>query len=511
MYPRLQLARDLLTDDGVIFISIDDNEQANLKLLCDDIFGEENTIGILPTIMNLKGNNAEFGFSGTHEYTIVYSRKKEMAKFFEFDLDEEEESTWKEDETGYYKKGRGLLADGEGKYREDRTNMYFPIFYKNNKFELIDNSSYKRIYNADSKHFDDDFIDELIKKYEKEGYISILPINKSGDKLRWTWGIDGKFKSHINDIILTETKNGFTVYKKQRPELGDMPSKKPKSIFYKPEYSSGNGTNQMKRLFGDKVFNNPKPLELIMDFLIVGSDKDSIVVDFFSGSATAFDAVLQLNALDNKKRKIISIQLPEDLNKNYSLASDEGKKVINNAIKYLKKKNRPLTLDYIGIERIINSAVEIKAKTKADIDYGFKHYILNEPKQNTLDKCETFDKASLIPGGSILEDFGAETVLTTWLNYDGYGLNTNAQEIDLDGYTGYYYDKHLYLINPNFTKENVVALFEKYEDIGDFNPENVILFGYSFNEWSVTEMLEQNLKILNDTEKNLKININVRY
>ena len=128
-----------------------------------------------------------------------------------------------------------------------------------------------------------------------------------------------------------------------------------------------------------------------------------------------------------------------------------------------------------------------------------------------MDKCESFDKANLIGNNTILDDFGLETVLTTWLNYDGYGLTSKAEEIDLNGYKAYYFQKHLYLINTDFTQEAVMALFEKYDSTANFNPENIVLFGYSFNEWSVTEMLEKNLKILNDSEKNLKINIDVRY
>ena len=117
----------------------------------------------------------------------------------------------------------------------------------------------------------------------------------------------------------------------------------------------------------------------------------------------------------------------------------------------------------------------------------------------------------MLGDASILNDFGTETVLTTWLNNDGYGLNANVETIDLKGYEAYYCNKHLYLIHPNFTQEAMVVLFEKYDTIAGFNPENIVLFGYSFIEWSVTEMLEKNLKILNDSEKNLKINIDVRY
>jgi type III restriction enzyme/adenine-specific DNA-methyltransferase len=237
--------------------------------------------------------------------------------------------------------------------------------------------------------------------------------------------------------------------------------------------------------------------------ITIGGDKNSIFLDFFSGSATLGNAVIKLNSIDQGKRKFIAVQLPEIL--------DISNLIHKNAFDFLTKIKRPTTLDYVGIERIIRAAKKIKEETKADIDYGFKHFILNEPNQNTLDKCETFDKAGLVEDATIIDNFGTETVLTTWLNNDGYGLNAIVQTIDLNGYEAYYCQKHLYLINPYFTQEAMVSLVEKYDTIGDFNPDNIVLFGYSFIEWSATEMLEKNLKILNDSEKNLKINIDVRY
>jgi type III restriction enzyme/adenine-specific DNA-methyltransferase len=275
------------------------------------------------------------------------------------------------------------------------------------------------------------------------------------------------------------------------------------SVFYK----DGRGASKrLENLFELKVFDFPKDENVIkkfLSFVSVYSDAHDIVLDFFSGSATTANALIKLNSEDNGNRKFIAIQLPEQL--------DLKKESQKNAFNFLKKLNLPTTLDYIGIERIKRAAKKIKEETRAEIDYGFKHYILNEPNPVTLDKCETFDKATLSGDGSILEDFGTETVLTTWLNYDGYGLTNKATEIDLKGYKAHYNQKHLYLINPDFSQEAVMALFEKYDSEATFNPENIILFGYSFNEWSVTEMLEKNLKILNDSEKNLKINIEVRY
>ena len=110
------------------------------------------------------------------------------------------------------------------------------------------------------------------------------------------------------DVIVTETKNGNSLSKKQRPELGELPSKKPKSIFYKPEYSSGNGTAQIKEIFGNKAFKNPKPVDLIKDFIHIGSDDNDIILDFFAGSGTTGDAVIQLNKEKNTNRKFILIE-----------------------------------------------------------------------------------------------------------------------------------------------------------------------------------------------------------
>lgn len=112
MYPRLKLARNLLTDDGVIFISIDDNEQDNLKKLCNEIFGESNFIASLPTIMNLKGNNDQFGFAGTHEYTLVHAKNISHLKLNQFPVDDEGLEEWEEDERGAFKQGANLKATG---------------------------------------------------------------------------------------------------------------------------------------------------------------------------------------------------------------------------------------------------------------------------------------------------------------------------------------------------------------------------------------------------------------
>ena len=132
MNKRLKLAKRLLSNKGIIFISIDDNEVSQLKILCNEIFNEVNFIAQLPVIMNLKGNNDEFGFSGTHEYALVYTKNKINAHIGEFLIDDENLDEWKNDEWGYYKKGANLKSTGINAPKEKRPNLFFPLYISKN-------------------------------------------------------------------------------------------------------------------------------------------------------------------------------------------------------------------------------------------------------------------------------------------------------------------------------------------------------------------------------------------
>ncbi len=299
MEKRLKLAKFLLKSTGVIFISIDDNEYAPLKLLCDEhIFGEGNFIACLPTIMNLKGNQDQFGFAGTHEYTLVYAKDIKQAKMNEFVVMDEDLEEWEEDEIGYFKKGANLKSTGVNAPRQKRPNLFFPVFFaKNGDFYVTE--------------------DNLPKNSSD---IKILPIT-DGKEMSWRWGKE-KMKNEKYNLIIEKNGESITIYKKQRPSLGDLPSKKPKTIFYKPEYSSGNGTSQLKDIFGDKVFNNPKPLDLIKDFISLASPKDGTILDFMAGSGTTGHAVLELNNKDGGKRKFILCTNNGDEKSKHKIASD---------------------------------------------------------------------------------------------------------------------------------------------------------------------------------------------
>mgnify|MGYP003489921084 FL=1 len=477
MYSRLQLAKDLLKDDGVIFISIDDNEQANLKLLCDDIFGEENFVDILKW-----KKKKQPSFLATHtakvmEYVLVYSRLKE--KLEKLSIEGTSDSTKKVINVSN-KECERIFKSG--------------VRVKGEPNKIIKAGRYK-IKTMEVEYCNDIIVKNGVTTNEVK---VISKFSVSQDKI----------DSFIKDKLLFITSQNGLRRDVSKEEIG-----KRKSITDLLLSNWGDNQESDKEfieLFGEKYFDYNKPIDLVKNLIVSNFTEEEIIVDFFSGSATTADSIMRANQ-DEGNRKFIMIQLPENLEESIKKASNDDKIKLEKVIKFLKENNYPPTLDYIGFERIKRAAKKIKEETKAEIDYGFKHFILNEPNPNTLDKCETFDKANLIGDGSILEDFGVDTVLTTWLNYDGYGLTTKATELDLKGYKAYYHQKHLYLIHTDFTQEAVMDLFEKYDTIPHFNPENIVLFGYSFNEWSVTEMLEMNLKILNDTEKNLKINIEVRY
>ncbi len=469
MYPRLQLAKDLLKDDGVIFISIDNNEQAGLKILCDDIFGEENFKGNIVRATGQTTGQDSGGLGSSFDYILTYNLSSDFS-LSGLPLNENDLKRFQnKDERGNYAYDQ-MRKTGSNDRREDRPKLYYSI--KNPDGEdcfPIAPAGYESCWRFEKKTYD---------RLVKENYILWKKSKRGDDEIWWPY---------------------VKYYLEGR-------TKRPSPLWDDIEGNKKAARDLRKLLDGAKVFDYPKPLEMLERLIqiVPNASDDDIILDFFSGSASTAHSVLSLNSkLTNSNRKFISIQLPEKLNP--KIANQK------NAYNFLKKINRPTTLDYVGFERIIRAGKKIKEETNADIDYGFKHYTLNEPNQNTLDKCESFDKASLIPDSTILDDFGVPTVLTTWLNYDGYGLNPNISKLDLAGYEAYYCDKHLYLIHTDFAQESAIALFKEYETKGDFNPENIILFGYSFNEWSVTEMLEKNLRILNDSEKNLKVNIKVRY
>lgn len=468
MYSRLVLARDLLTDNGVIFISIDDNEQSNLKLLCDDVFGEDVFLGTIVRTTGQTTGQDSGGLGSSFDYILAYSRNPNF-ELLGLELTEHDLKRFdNEDEKGKYAFDQ-MRKTGSNDRRSDRPNMYYSVTDPDG-MELFPTGpgGYESCWRFERKTYE---------RLVTENYVLWRKTTKEGKEIWWPY---------VKYYLEGRTK-------RPSPLWDDLDGNK-------------KATRDLRDLFdGVKLFDFPKPLELIKRIVQITTEEFDTVLDFFSGSGTTSQAIYELNANSlNNTLRFISVQLPEILN-----PDNPSKKA---AYDFLKENNLPTTLDYIGIERIKRAAAKIKQEyPDKEMDLGFKHYILAEPNQNTLDKLYSFDKAAMLADTTIMDDFGKPTILATWLNADGYGLTTKAEEIDLAGYTAYYYHKHLYLIDPGFTLDSMKALLSKYDAEGHFNPENLVLFGYSFPDWSINEMIEKNLRILNDGEKNLKINFNVRY
>ncbi len=499
MYPRLQLSKDLLAKDGVIFISIDDNEQSNLRLICDDIFGEENFIAQLTWEKKKKGSYLANDITNVKEYVLVYTKNKTLFDGLIGEINREEETYPCVNATN----GRDIRvipAGIESKYRDKNFVL--------KKGEIISDTTMNLVLHSDLVIKEGILAEELII----EG--------------NWRYGQEAMTEYALNkelyitrDLYLRRIVNEprYKGLKDLLLRLGDSEESGYSYNFDTENLQNGGwGSNEdadeeQRLLFGEQsLMNYPKPVLLIMK-LIASLQKDNFMVcDFFSGSATTAEAVMRLNT-KGKNIKYIVVQLPESLDDRISCSTGDDKKSAQKLVSFLDANKRPHTLDYLGVERIIRAANKLREENpNTSADLGFKHYTLHEVSQTTLDKMESFDNSGFITDTTVYDEFGANTVLTTWLVHDNYGFVNNCEMIDLAGYTAYWCENHLYLINPELTEEAIKALIEKYNFEGGFNPQNIVLFGYSFN-YVEMENLKTNIKILRDSEKNLKINLDIRY
>ncbi|QQS68692.1 site-specific DNA-methyltransferase [Candidatus Saccharibacteria bacterium] len=276
MRNRLEVAKELLTEDGMIFIDIDHYELFYLGVLADEIFGFENRIGVLAVVNNLGGRFNKF-FSQAHENKIVYAKNAEKAEIKELVLDNSDRFQL-EDELGRYKR-RALQRSGDGSLREDRPTMFYPIFY-----------------NPDTQ-------DITTSKPSSDGYVEILPIDTNGVERRWRWGKAMVEEKWQTEIEARKVDSEYRLFTKDR-----MKGEKPKTVWFKPEYSGASGTGSLKDLLGEKAFSYPKAVALVKDSIQISTEPNDIVLDFFGGSGTTAQAVMAQNAEDGGSRKFILIE-----------------------------------------------------------------------------------------------------------------------------------------------------------------------------------------------------------
>lgn len=328
IYPRLKVAKDLLSEDGVIFISIDDNEVENLRKVCDEIFGDSNLTALF--IKPLSGGKSPYFIKRSHEYLLCYMRNSTLVELaLNSHVEILQEST-----------SRSLRKDGDADRRSDRPDMYYCIYANIQTGEL----SLDRISNS----------------------IEIFPIRPDGSDGRWRWG-KNKFKAEKNKLALKQKKDGtWDVHVVS--EEGTARSYPWESII---RQNTASGGNCLTMLFGNNTFfSYPKNVDYIKWIISLHKDCGGVFLDFFSGSATTAHAVMQLNAEDGGNRKFIMVQLPE--------ATDEKSEAYKAGYKNICE---------IGKERIRRAGKKIKEEsplTTQDLDTGFRVLKLDSSNMNDV-------------------------------------------------------------------------------------------------------------------------------
>jgi adenine-specific DNA-methyltransferase len=473
MYPRLYIAKQLLKDDGVIFISIDDNEVAQLRLLMDEVFGEEN---FLTEIAWRKSDNqANIGqLARVKEYIIGYAKIKDKALINKIPLTEKAKKEYSyKDDKGYFR--RAILL------HKTRGRNYFEVKTKNGK-----------TLNGPWMIKENDF-----KELDKQ------------NKILWTSSGD---EQPYGKIYL-EDSNGQIA-----------------NDFWDTKFGSNQEASlNLEELFDKRVFDFPKSTILLETLITLGTNPNDLILDFFAGSGTTGDAVMQLNAEDGGNRKFILVQLPEEIDKKknktaYDFVKNELKAeptifeiTKERLLRAAKKINAGLDEKITNLEfRITKLKAELQTEeTKIEIN-NLKQQIINHSQLTINNSFKIFEttpiwedydfEAEQFDSTQTLFDIGKLSVedikalLITWKTYDGIALTQDLENIDLGGYTASYGNGKLYLMNKGFTTENLKNLLEKIDADKKFEPRIIIAFGYHFESARLREISE-NIKSYSNKKK----------
>jgi len=377
IYPRFNLLKQLLSDDGVIFVSIDDNEQSHLKLLLDEIFGEANFIGQITVVGNPRGRDYG-GIARMHDYILVYAKNINNTELN--NLNDPDKVFPYEDERGGFEI-RELRNRNIAFHIGNRPNLYYPFYVNPN--------------NEDKNGFYE------ISLENKKGWVEVVPKESQGYKTVWRWGKPRSLQYLNTEIKGKKMKDGgYQIIEKYRER-----TRMARSVWWDKDDNTEKGTLEVKNLFDSKVFNFPKPVEMIRKIIEMGTSKDSIVLDSFAGSGTTAHAVMDLNKKDGGTRKFILIEMEDHV------AKDITAERVKRAIKKYDYKDgfeyceldKPLfdetghierTCDFNQFATYIYFTETQRNIDKKDIDGNFIgedvnaefYLIYKEPKVNDLDK-----------------------------------------------------------------------------------------------------------------------------
>ena len=356
LYSRLLLARNLLSSNGVIILTIDDSEIENITAIMNEVFGEENNLATIIIKNNPSGRSTVTGISISHEYALIYGNNSGV-KLGRLPRNQKQISRYKEwDEIGKFE---WVNFRKHGGYKEDAPTMYYPIFIKK------DSSSFRiprLFWNSETKEYD--ILDIL-----RDDEFTLYPIDENGRLRRWKWGLERALSSLSEMAVRMDKNKKPAVYIKSRMKEEGM---LPLTVWDDTKYSSTEyGTNCLTDLMGKKCFDYPKSIYAVIDCLRIGnSENDDVILDFFSGSATTAHAVMQLNTEDGGHRKFIMVQLPE--------ITDEKSEAYKAGFKNICE---------IGKERIRRAGkkiVEEHPEVADSLDIGFRVLKLDDSNMNDV-------------------------------------------------------------------------------------------------------------------------------
>ncbi|MGB1205146.1 MAG: site-specific DNA-methyltransferase [Chitinophagales bacterium] len=524
MYPRLYIAKQLLKDDGVIFISIDDNEVAQLRLLMDEVFGEENFVGTIVWKHTEQSKNDEKFFSRHFNYHIVYKKSDEI-ECFSFPRTEENNKNYSNPDNDL----NGCWRSGD---------VRSPHYRKTLCFNIISPS----------------------------GNIIIPPTNG------WRWS---------EKSIIEKIKTGEIIFNKDETKitrkiyLKNQKGRTPENLWRGDTYGTTRIANsEVKNLFeGEKIFDTPKPIQLIKKMMmLLSNEKKSIILDFFAGSGTTGDAVMQLNAEDGGNRQYILAQIAEPIDAKKS-------KVAYDFVTKLKTKNSTLKTESASIfditkERLLRAAAKVNAniaaktkdieekieKLKGEIqttankqeieelnqlktknlelktknvfkifetipiweNYEYdadkleieKRYLKGKKAKKKKKKKKKDTEAApqqkeMIFDAKKLTEADIQTLLLTWKTADSVLLTENCRAIELCDYTGYLAQNKLYLMHKGFSTDSLKSLLEKIDSDKTFNPTTIVAFGYHFDSKHLREIAESVKSYRN--KKEISIDFIIQY
>ena len=345
MYPRLRLASNLLKEDGVIFISIDDNEAHNLKKLCDEVFGEENFVADMSVVNNLKGRNDKKYIARANERLLMYVKSMEFEEHG-LSLDASVVSEYKESDNNGKFRLLELRKRGGPDTRKERPNMYYPFYVnpESGKVSLEQSEFYS---------------------------VEALPVKSNGDDGRWRWGRETAAKN-IDYLFGKQVGNKYNIYEKDYLEDGDGARRvRPKSVLAGAAYSTDVATKEYRAIMGRVEFSNPKPVAMIKDLIeyATNPNEESVILDFFSGSATLAHAVMQLNAEDGGKRRFICVQIPELCEEDTDAYKEGYRNLCEIAEERLRRTGKKILEE--------NAQTELSDEEKKPLDVGFKVFKLD--------------------------------------------------------------------------------------------------------------------------------------